>query len=323
MMKNSLSRREFLATSVAAATGTVLGLSCDSSVKEAAGSTFGKAVIVKEPTEEALTKVKAAGFDGVEAGIISRAEAAQARTVAERLGLRIHSVLRGWARFNSKDTDEVESSLAVTIDALGTAEGYGADAVLLVPARIDAQPMPEPWEFQVEFDRKTGHLVSVAEDTDRYRDYIAAHNHAWDTCRTAINKLIPAAEDSGVVIAVENVWNNLFVDPHHFAHFIDSFQSPWVRAYFDIGNHVKYSAPQDWIAVLGKRITKCHVKDFKLNPDGRGGRFVNIREGSVNWPIVIKSLKDSGYRGWMTIEGSDKLSLDERSRRLDLIISGK
>jgi hexulose-6-phosphate isomerase len=126
-----------------------------------------------------------------------------------------------------------------------------------------------------------------------------------------------------VIIAVENVWNNLFVDPHHFAHFIDSFASPWVRAYFDIANHVKYSQPQDWITALGKRIVRCHVKDFKLNRDGRGGKFVDIREGSVDWPTVIKALKSIRYQGWMTIEGSERLSLRERSKRMDLIIAGK
>jgi hexulose-6-phosphate isomerase len=323
-MKDHLNRREFLATSVTAATGTAMGLSCNSHVKEPAGGGFGKALIVNKPTEGALTEVKAAGFDGIEAGIISRAQAARERTMAEKLGLRIHSVLRGWAKFNSEDSSEVEKSLAVTTDALYAAQSYGADAVLLVPGRIDAKPMPEPREFHIVFDPKTGHLVNVAKSgNDRYRDYIAAHNHAYDMCVTAIRSLIPTAEKASVSIAVENVWNNLFVDPHHFAHFIDSFESRWVRAYFDIGNHVKYSAPQDWIAVLGKRIVKCHVKDFKLNADGRGGRFVNIRQGSVDWPVVIKALKNVGYQGWMTIEGSEKLSLNERSRRLDLIISGK
>jgi sugar phosphate isomerase/epimerase len=41
------------------------------------------------------------------------------------------------------------------------------------------------------------------------------------------------------------------------------------------------------------------------------------------WPVVIKTLKDIGYQGWMTIEGSEKLSMEQRSRRLDLIIAGK
>ena len=83
--------------------------------------------------------------------------------------------------------------------------------------------------------------------------------------------MIPAAEKAGVRIAIENVWNNLWVKPELHANFVASFQSPWVRAYFDIGNHVKYAPPQDWIRTLGKLLAKCHVKDFKLDPDGHGG----------------------------------------------------
>ena len=121
---------------------------------------------------------------------------------------------------------------------------------------------------------------------------------------------------------LENVWNNLWVKPDLYANFVASFHSPWVKAYFDIGNHVKYAPPQDWIYALGKLIAKCHVKDFKLKPDGHGGDFCNIRDGSVDWPAVRKALDDVGYNGWMTIEGGD-LSPKEHSKRLDLIIAGK
>lgn len=323
-MKHILSRREFLASSVSAA--AVLGLASrpKSGYKLESAGAFRKAVIVKKPDEENLRKVREAGFDGVEAGIVKPAEAAKIRKTAENLGMRVHSVMRGWAKFNSENGDEVEESLAVTVDALHAAKAYGAGVVLLVPGRLDVEPMPKPWEFRVEFDGRTGHLTKVAQKHDEpYRDYIAAHNRAYDAFQEAIGKLMPQARQTGVVIAVENVWNNMFVDPRHAAHFIDSFESPWVRAYFDIGNHVKYSRPEHWIEVLGKRIVRCHVKDFKLNPDGRDGKFVNIREGSVDWAGVIKALEKVGYRGWMTIEGSDKLSLAERSRRLDLIIAGK
>jgi hexulose-6-phosphate isomerase len=283
-----------------------------------------KALVVDRPDEKMLTEIRDAGFDGLEAPLVSREQAAQTRKTAEKLNLHIHSVMRGWAKFNSPKIDEVEDSLAVTVEALYAARAYGADVILLVPGRLGRLPMPNPWNFRVTFDKTTGHLTAVTEtDSDRYASYMASHNYAYDSFRTAILKLIPTAEKTGVVIAVENVWNNLFVDPHHMAHFIDSFKSPWVRAYFDIGNHVKYAAPQDWISVLGGRIVRCHVKDFRLNPHGRGGEFVNIREGSVNWPVVTSALKDVGYRGWMTIEGSKELSLAERSSRLDLIIAGK
>ena len=126
----------------------------------------------------------------------------------------------------------------------------------------------------------------VAGNNAKYQKYIEAHNHATDTSREGIKRLIPMAKKTGVVIAVENVWNNLCVKPDLAANFVASFNSPWVKAYFDIGNHVRYAPPQDWIRALGKLLVKCHVKDFKLNPDGHDGKFCNIRDGSINWPAV-------------------------------------
>ena len=102
-----------------------------------------------------------------------------------------------------------------------------------------------------------------------------------------------------------------------------SFKSPWVRAYYDIGNHVKYAPSEEWILALGGLLAKCHVKDFKLNDDpGGGGKFVDIRDGSVDWPAVRAALEKVNYNGWMTIEGGG-CSMAEHSRRLDLIIAGK
>jgi L-ribulose-5-phosphate 3-epimerase len=196
--------------------------------------------------------------------------------------------------------------------------------VLLVPCRIGGMPMPEAWEFEIEFDEQTGMVRKVAAgDNAKYQEYIDAHNHATKTSTEAVKRLIPVAEKTGVVIALENVWNNLWVKPAIFKNFVASFDSPWVQAYFDIGNHVKYAPAEEWIRELGKLIVKCHVKDFQLNPDGRGGRFVDIRDGSVDWPVVRQALDDIGYSDFMTIEGSGGLSLEERSKRLDLIIAGQ
>ena len=101
-----------------------------------------------------------------------------------------------------------------------------------------------------------------------------------------------------------------------------SFANPWVKSYFDIGNHVKYAPPQDWIKVLGPLIAKLHIKDFKLNPDGHGGNFVHPRDGSIDWPAVRQALSDVGYDGWASIEDGG-LELAEFNRRFDLIIEGK
>ena len=320
-MNSHLNRRAFLATAAAS-----VGLASAARGIAAPFKTQLQKALIGAPTHETLAAWKGAGFAGMETGAwdVSPEEAERGRVVAEKLGLKIHAVLRGWTNFNSEDAAVVQNDVASVEKALQAAHGYGADALLLVPCRIGGMPMPEAWEFQIDFDERTGHVRTVAAgDNRRYEQYITAHNRATDTSRQAVRKLIPVAEKAGVIIALENVWNNLWVQPALFHNFVASFNHPLVQAYFDIGNHVKYAKPEDWIRTLGKLIVKCHVKDFALNSNGQGGKFVDIRDGSINWPAVRQCLEEIGYNGWMTIEGSENLALDERSRRLDAIIAGQ
>ncbi len=328
-MKQGFNRREFLAAAAGMGAALGLGVGPGRGLGEAAETTFRtrlhKALIREKPSEEELKKLKDLGFEGVEGGVVSPAEAEKCREAADKLGMRIHSVLRGWAEFNSPDKGKVDSTLATSEAALRAAKAFGADAVLLVPCRIGGMKMPLPWEFLIEFDEKTGHIQKLtAGDDAPYREYIQAHDHATDTSREAVKRLIPLAEESRVVIALENVWNNLWVEPGFFQNFVASFGSPWVKAYFDIGNHVKYAPPEKWILSLGKLVAKCHVKDFKLSPadPAGGGDWSDIRDGSIRWPVVRAALDRVGYDGWMTIEG-EGLPLEELSKRLDLIIAGK
>jgi hexulose-6-phosphate isomerase len=316
-----LSRRDFLASSALAGFGL---LTARGSGAAEFDTTLKKALIRGHPNEKTLQQLKKTGFHGMECRSWNTKpeDAEAARKLAEGMGMRIHSVLRGWVNFNNpKRTEPDRKSVEV---CLRTASAYGADAILLVPCRTGVKPQPAPWEFDIAFDPKTGHVTRVVRgDNSKYQKYIDAQNQATDMTREAVKKLIPVAEKTGVVIALENVWNNLWVQPDLFAHFVKSFQSKWVQAYFDLGNHVKYAPTPQWIRALGKNIAKLHVKDFKLNPDGQGGRFVDIRDGSNDWPAIRKALDEVRYSGWMTIEGSGGLSLKEKSKRLDLIIAGK
>lgn len=319
-MNLRLNRRGFLASSAAAGAAVVLG----SRLEAAPWKTTLQKALIGSPTEETLKSWKAAGFDGMETTDwkVTPEAAAAARKMADSLGMKIHSILFGWGNLNGGDA-AMAQGVADMETALNAAKGYGANAVLYVPCKIGGMAMPEAWEFDIRFDEKTGHLKQVvAGDNTKYQQYIDAHNQATDATREGVERMIPTAEKAGVVIALENVWNNLWVKPELHANIVSSFDSPWVRAYFDIGNHVKYAKPQDWIRTLGKLLAKCHVKDFKLKPDGHGGDFCNIRDGSVDWPAVRQALDDIGYNGWMTIEG-DKASIEEQSKRLDLIIAGK
>ncbi len=323
-MQYPLTRRTFLSTTAAAG----MSLLALDEWATAADHLPRKKSLIGVPSAELLERHKAAGFHGLEATDWSIAPdaAAKLRDTAQRLDMRIHSVLRGWTDFNSPDATQVAKDIASVETALRAAQGYGADALLLVPCRLlDDVAVPKPEDFDIELDDQTGHVTRVvAGDNAAFAPYMDAQNRGIDMARKALDKLIPVAEKTGVVIALENVWSNLWVKPALFAHFVRSFQSRWVQSYFDIGNHVKYAPPEAWIESLGKTIVKLHVKDFTIDRAApQGGQFVDIREGQVNWPAVIEALDRVGYQGWLTIEGSGGLSIEEQSHRLDLILAGK
>src|ERR1041385_2570817 len=156
-MYPKLNRRHFLSATAAATACTLLpGLT--SRAAQFHGK-IRKAKIVGQVTEAALKPLKDAGFDGVETtNICPEEEAAKGKAAAEHLGMRVHSVLRGWMEFNSDDPKKVEDSLEKVRKSLRAAKAYGADAVLVVPCRVGNIPMPQAWEFQITFDPKTGHV---------------------------------------------------------------------------------------------------------------------------------------------------------------------
>jgi hexulose-6-phosphate isomerase len=339
-MSSKDTRRGFLKTGAAAGLAAGLGLGpkrADAALEKMKErmkivlSTFSKAIIIDPPDEATLKEIKEAGFNGVEINLMGKEDkvvtpeqAAETRKIAEKVGIRIHSVLRGWAEYNSDDPEKVKADQAYTIATMRAAQGYGADAVLLVPGKIGGMAMPDRGKFKVKFDPQSGHVTSVTAGSDlQYQEYIEAHNKAWDAFQVSIKELMPVAYQTGVVIALENVWNNLFLSPEYFAHFVDSFKSPFlVKAYFDVANHLVYGPPpEDWIRVLGHRIAKVHIKDYKLNP-ADGNEWPSLGEGSVDFPKVIAALRGVGYHGWLTIEGPCGSDHTECAKRLDEIISG-
>jgi len=321
--RRSLSRRRFLAASSSAA----LSMALRSPAQAAFTTTIHRAKIIGKPDLKTVQDLKAAGFDGVEvSAIMDEEEAKKARELVEGAGLKVHSVLRGWAEFNSEDPAKVAASYEVTEKALRTAHWLGAETILLVPCRVGGVGvvMPQPWEFDIEFDPSNG-LVSrvVKGDNAPFARYIQAQNRATETSREQVKKLIPLAEQLGIIIGLENVWNNLWVRPDLYRNFVASFDHPFVKAYYDVGNHVKYLIPvHDWIHTLGPLMKKIHIKDYLLAPDQHSGQFVHPRDGSIDWPKMRQALDDVGYNGWITVEDGG-LPLPEFVRRLDLIIAGQ
>jgi len=86
--------------------------------------------------------------------------------------------------FNSEDPQKVEASLEDVRKALRAAKATAPMRSWLCRCRVGSLPMPEPWEFDIAFDEKTGHVTRVAGgDNARFEAYLKAQNRATDTSR--------------------------------------------------------------------------------------------------------------------------------------------
>jgi L-ribulose-5-phosphate 3-epimerase len=125
---------------------------------------------------------------------------------------------------------------------------------------------------------------------------------------------VPLAEELGVKIAIENVWNQFLLSPLEAARYVDEFNSPAVGWHFDVGNVLNIGWPEQWIAVLGKRIQKLHIKEFsRKRRDNEGlwkGFEVPLGEGDNNWPAIMKALDEIGYNGWGIAEQDSPNTLE-------------
>ena len=150
-----------------------------------------------------------------------------------------------------------------------------------------------------------------------------SYREAWTRSQKQIHKLIPLAEQLKVVIAIEEVWNKFLLSPIEMATYIDEFHSPWVKAWFDVGNVLLYGYPQDWIRTLGTRIVKVHLKDFKRMDDKYA--WVNLGDGDTDWSEVRKAFAEIGFSGSATVEldGGDEAYLRDVSRRVDRLVLGR
>jgi hexulose-6-phosphate isomerase len=248
----------------------------------------------KIPVLERFQMAREAGFEAIECPTTPDASAAEELLAASRkTALAIHSVMNSehWrSPLSSADPAVVEKSLDGMRTSLRNAKLWGAETVLLVPAVVN----PE-----------------------------TTYAQAWERSQRQIRKLIPLAEEAKVIIGIEEVWNKFLLSPLEFARYVDEFTSPWIRAYFDIGNVAIQGYPQDWIRTLGKRIVKLHFKDFAFKKSV--AEFTPLLEGQIDWRAVHDALADTGFQGTGTVElsGGDLNYLKEVNARFEKILAGQ
>ncbi len=287
-----LSRRDWIAS--AAALGAV---ACGGEPTAAqSGAKISRAILISMlpedlSREERFRLAVELGFHHMEAKTLDDdAEAQAIKDAADTAGLQIHSVMNQahWKYpLSSPDPADVDASVAGMEASLRQAKLFGADAVLLVPA-------------------------VVRPDT--------TYEQAWERSQKIVReRILPVAEKYDVVVAMEEVWNKFLLTSGDMVKYVDEFDHPLVKAYFDIGNVVHYGVPEHWIdAIGGKRLAKIHLKDYS-----RKKGFVNLGEGDIDWPAIRQALDGIAYEGMVTVElrGGDREYLADVAERVDRLLS--
>ena len=295
VMHPRLTRRRFLQSGAALALATAVH-------SPAAAATPGhkrdlkKALMLNTfpgrdlPVMQQFEMLKQAGFDGVEPrSHLNQDDVLRAR---DATGLGIPSVTCGQhSRLLAQPApSQHRAGIEGIQQALRDAKRYGASSILVVPG--------------------------IVNETISYLDN-------YQRTQSGIRECIPLAEELGVTMAIENVWNNFLLSPVEAARYVDEFKSPAVGMHFDIGNVMYLGWPEQWIRVLGRRIAKVHIKEFsrkKMNESGlRRGFDVEYLEGDNNWPAIMKALDEVGYHGWGIAELAYRPANVEPAARLKTV----
>ncbi|MEI6392771.1 MAG: sugar phosphate isomerase/epimerase family protein [Verrucomicrobiota bacterium] len=299
-------RREFLKTAggalaLAALATPALAAAAQESEASTRKRTLKKGIMwgtvdVKGSTLEKMKAIKEAGFDGAE--MMSHMDQDEVMRARDETGLVIPSVCGRdhWKKpLSDPDPKVREEGLESFKQALRDAKRYGASSVLLVPAVVNKD---------------------------------VSYSDAYTRSQAEIRKAIPLAEELGVRIACENVWNQFLLSPMEAARYVDEFNSPAVGWHFDVGNILNYGWPEQWIRILGRRIEKLHIKEFsRKKRDSEGlwkGFDVKLLEGDNDWPAVMKAVDDIGYHGWAITEqggGDSPEGLKDLADRLAKILA--
>jgi hexulose-6-phosphate isomerase len=302
--ESSFSRREFLRTSTALAAGAAwLGPRCgahaQAAVAEAAPeepSTKGRIykavkwdmIGIEGGVRDKFRLQKELGYDGMELVGPSLLAADEVRRASEETGMPVHGLvdMEHWEiRLSSPDPSVRAKGVAILEQCLRDAKAFGGSSVLLVPGKV------------------------AGPDEN--------HDHVWQRSIAEIRKVLPLASRLGVRVLVENVWNGFCESPDQFRDYLDEIDSPWVGAYFDIGNCRKFGPSENWVRTLGSRILKLDCKDW-----GDTEGFCKIGDGDVDWPAVRQALAEIRFTGWCTAEvpGGGREVLADIAQRMDRVL---
>ena len=242
------------------------------------------------PLDEAVRRIAAIGYDGVEIGCAAP---------------------HAWPAYLSKERRKELRNLL---------DGCGLEAVSLLPTPgggpgfNPASPLPEERDATVHYYNE---VIDLALDLGAQKVlYIAgwqifgtSRQQAWDRSKDCLDRIASYADKKGITIVVEPTAaaTNLIETADDAMELMRSVARDNVKVMFDT-LHALYrnEIPADYIRAMREDLVHVHVSDSDRVIPG---------EGRVDWIGLMRALNECGYDGYLTME----IGLDSRTADPDQI----
>ncbi len=223
------------------------------------------------------------GFDGVE--ILHNQMEDESPAMLQRLKARAHSLgmtLMGFSThqgFLYADVTERQANIDRTIRQVELASAMGIPTM-----RINTGRWGTSESFTALMDNKGIEPVPDGLSEEQGFEWVI----------DSIEQILPAAEQHGVVLGLENHWG-LGRTADGVLRIVDAIDSPWLQITLDTGNFFENRFEQlQTMAASDVPITLVQAKTYY-----GGGRWYTL---DIDYGRIAAMLQQAEYRGWISLE---------------------
>jgi sugar phosphate isomerase/epimerase len=239
--------------------------------------------------EACIDRAAAIGFDGVE--ILHLQMQDESRAATGRIKRRAHSqglALMGFSThqgFVVPDEGLRRTEILKTLSQIELASHLGIPTMRINTGR---------WGTIKSFDE----LMACKGIEPPLQGHTEEEAFGWVI--GAIEKLLPRAEECGVVLGLENHWG-LGRTAEGVLRVVEAIRSPWLQTTLDTGNFLERPYEQmERMASSPVPIALVQAKTYY-----GGGRWYTL---DLDYARIAEVLRRGGYRGWISLEyeGNEK-----------------
>jgi len=289
---DSMKRRTFLSSSIAAAGALALASDRANAVKPAATARRSNPIAVstysfwrfkkgmKMPIEKCIDEAARMGFDGVDLLLYqmeseenSYLQRVKRHALINGLDLCCMSTHQG---FVSPDKEKRQKNIDLTLRQIETAYRLGVPIVRLNTGR---------WGTSGNFDE----LMANRGIEPVLPGYTEDDGFKWVI--DSIEKCLPKAEECGVILGLENHWG-LARTPEGLLRIVNAIDSPWLEILLDTGNFLE--DPYDKLEMCAPQTVFMQAKTYY-----GGGIWYEL---DLDYPRIARIMRKHGFRGYVSLE---------------------